>query len=88
MNGQKKNQTLDAAQKQRDIYWILDDDPDWKSKRMLEEIGDNESLSDALQKSPNLPNRTLQAGSDPVQVIGLKLKRKDLILHVHKLMRT
>ena len=30
-----------------------------------------------LAKSPNQPTRRVQAGSGPVQVIGLKLERKD-----------
>ena len=59
---------LDAAREQRSICSFSDDDPEqyqnqnWRSRRAQR----------CLAKSPHQPTRTVQAGSDPVQVIGLK----------------
>ena len=47
------------------------------SETMPKETG-NEGTSDAMQKSPHQPERTVQAGGGPVQVIGLRLERERL----------
>ena len=51
---------------------ILDDDPDHEEHKQCQKKTENkEGLSDALKKSPHQPTRTVQAGSDPVQVIDI-----------------
>ena len=88
--GRRKTK-MDAARAQRGTHFVPDkwscvwghrgtvQDAQWTS-------GEPQRC---LAESPNQPTRTVQAGGDPVQVIGPKLKRKDWSLQIHRtIMRT
>ena len=69
---------LDAAREQRGIYFISDDDPDDRKVAMNARSNwTSGGPQRCLAKSPNQPTGTVQAESDPMQVIGLRWKRKD-----------
>ena len=70
---------LDGARDRRGIYSVPDGDPECEeTKNNTSRKMETRRAQRCLAKSPNRPTRTVQAGSDPVQVIGFeKKKRKD-----------
>ena len=74
---------LDAAREHRGIYSSLDDDPDY------EEIMNNARRKLVSRRASAMHCKATKSANpngsnwgDPMQVIGLRLKRKDWILHV------
>ena len=76
--GRVINKIGHSERERRDIHFIPNDDSDYDEQRK-KKSGNIKNLSDqrCVAKSSNQPTRTVQAGRDFVQVVGIKLKRRD-----------